>query len=130
MNHNLHTRYHEQMTTDSFECPLTGCAVINDKLLPPESPLQILNSSDQCSIGDEKLLELAAMIEKAKNGNAEAMYTVGNWYDSGIKGLARSSSDAHWWWERACEHQPKHNAEAENNQEFDVQWINTLEFPH
>lgn len=111
------------MAIDSFECPLTGCAVVNGKLLLSSgSPPEIFPSTV-----DEKL-ELAAMIERAKNGNAEAMYAIGNWYNIGVKGLARSSSDAHWWWERACEYQAKHTAE--NNQENFDQWINILEFPH
>ena len=124
----INTHHHKkpnQMTTDSFKCPLTGYIVVNGKLSTSGLPLQAFTSSDQSSAGDEKL-ELAAMIERAKNGNAEAMYVIGNWYNSGIKGLARSSSDAHWWWERACEHQPKHNAES--NEEINVQWISILEF--
>ena len=121
-----HRKKSNVMTVDSFECPLTGCSVVDGKLLPSESSPRIF-TSDQCSIDDERW-EVAAMIERAKRGNAEAMYTIGNWYDSGVKGLARNSSDAHWWWERACEHRPEDNAE--NNQNFDVQWINILEFPH
>ena len=68
-----HHKKPNQMTTDSFECSLTGDIVVNGKLSTSGPPLPAFNSSDRCSAGDEKL-ELAAMIERAKNGKAEAMY--------------------------------------------------------
>ena len=100
------------MTVDTFACPLTGGAVVDGKLLFPGPTLQTISYSDQ--------LELAATFERAKSGNAEAMYAIGNWYISGCKGLARSPSDAHWWWERACEYQPTSNLD--DGDELDDDW--------
>lgn len=110
------------MIAGTFECPLTGCIVTNGKLQylesTPQTP-QILKPTDYNDADDG--LELASTMERAKNGNAEAMYAIGNWYYRGAKGLTKSPHDAHWWWERACEHQPERNSN--HDDELDTDWI-------
>ena len=100
----------QNMIADTFECPLTGCIVAHGKLQYLESTPQIRKPPSTDYNGDDDGLELASTMERAKNGNAEAMYAIGNWYYRGAKGLAKSPRDAHWWWERACEHQPERNS--------------------
>ena len=110
------------MIAGTFECPLTGCIVANGKLQYLESTPQIPNPTDYRYNRNDGL-ELASTMERAKNGNVEAMYTIGNWYYRGAKGLVKNTHDAHWWWERACEHQPERNSN--HDDELDTGWIAT-----